>query len=256
MPGKPSNITLQRNRVKMMAEKTTRELDTKRVHYDEKHWSLLASLRREAVEVMRPLQKRGLESMIHGSVSRGDVGRESDVDIIVTSVVPSHQVETSLLMDGWQIASRLIAQATPSHAPKAHIYLDSEERRCVTFPLIPFRSLELEFYKFGGLTDLAGLLQNKRVAGCTKRLTLIEPTPEGHLETPVFGNETYVARRVGVSPDILRERVRVLSRRDEIGRTGIFLLARLGPDESFEGTLKHLIDSNPAVRRVCRERAA
>src|SRR5438445_664722 len=84
---------------------------------------------------------------------------------------------------------REIAQATPSHSPKAHIQLDAEQTTSVTIPLTPFRSLELEFYAFGGKVTLPELKDKIRNPGCTKRLVLIEPTPEGHFESPVVGRE-------------------------------------------------------------------
>ena len=70
------------------------------------------------------------------------------------------------------------------------------------------------------------------------------------MESLVIGHEAEVARKVGVTVDIVRERVRVLTRRDRIGRTGIFVLAEVGKDETFESVMKSLIDTNPAIRRI------
>ena len=232
------------------AEKPTRVWDRVERVYDNSHWELFRTLRVKAHAVMRALVEEQISSMVHGSVARGDVDSYSDVDVVIPYVVPSHRVEVSLGIRGFDLYSRRIAQATPSHAPKAHIYLDSEERVSVTFPLLNLRSLELEFFKFGGLIDI-GLLKNEaRVPGCTKRLTLIEPTLQGHIESPVIGHETEVAEKVGVSVDIVKERTRVLTRRDKIGRTGIFQLTELKKDETFERALKRLVDTNPAVRRI------
>jgi hypothetical protein len=223
--------------------------------YDTRHWALLRDLRQKALHVMQVLKESQIESIVHGSVARGDVDSYSDVDVVVPYVVPSHRVEVSLNMKGFDIFSRRVAQATPSHAPKGHIYLDPYEKMSVTFPLLDLRSLELDFYRFGGVVDIEQLKKNDRVAGCTKKLTLIEPTQEGHMESLVIGNEAEVARKVGVSVDIIKERVRVLTRRDQIGRTGIFLLAEVEKDETFESVMKSLIDTNPAIRRIYLSRA-
>jgi hypothetical protein len=177
------------------------------------------------------------------------VNDDSDIDVIIPYVVSSHTVELALTMNGFEVYSRRIAQATPSHTPKAHIFLDSEEKQCVTFPLVPFRNLEFEFYRFGGFLELKDLREDKRVSGCDKRLMLIEPTSRGHFESPIEGREAEVAKIVGVSVDIVNERVRVLKRRGEVGRTGIVLSVDLGDGEVFEEVLKRLAESNPIVRR-------
>ena len=49
------------------------------------------------------------------------------------------------------------------------------------------------------------------------------------------------------------DRVRALTRRDEVGRTGVFLKRELGPDECFEEVLRRLADRNPAVRKRVME---
>lgn len=219
------------------------------VVYDSSQWRLLEHFREEAITIMEALASRGIVSAIHGSVARGDVNEDSDVDVIIPSVVSSHIVELALTMNDLKIHSRKIAQATPSHTPKAHTYLDVNEKQCVTFPLVPFHTLEFEFYKFGGLLELEDLKKGKRVSGCDKRLMLIEPTPKGHIESPIQGREAEVASIVGISMDIVNERVRVLKRREEIGRTGIVLSVNLGDGEVFEEVLKRLAESNPIVRR-------
>ena len=47
-------------------------------------------------------------------------------------------------------------------------------------------------------------------------------------------------------------RPRGSSRRDEVGRTGVFVKRELAPDESFEAVLADLAARNPAVRRRLR----
>jgi len=54
---------------------------------------------------------------------------------------------------------------------------------------------------------------------------------------------------LGVSVNTVLDRVRALLRRDEVGRTGVFIERELASDETFEQALKKLADKNPAVRR-------
>ncbi|MEM2926119.1 MAG: nucleotidyltransferase domain-containing protein [Candidatus Bathyarchaeia archaeon] len=232
-----------------MAEKPTRLPDEIEVVYSSEQWELLGLLRKRALEIVRALHAMNLDPVVHGSVARGDVDAKSDVDIVLLRPVLSHIVELALNLGGFKFFSRRITQATPGHTPKAHIYLDPEERTSVTFPLMNFRRLETEFYKFGGMVGLKELEDGIRVPGCTKRLTLIQPTKEGHRESPVKGREKEVAKIVGVSVDIVRQRVLVLSRRDEVGRTGVFVNLLIDDDETFEEALSRLMETKPALRR-------
>jgi predicted nucleotidyltransferase len=119
----------------------------------------------------------------------------------------------------------------------------------VTFPLTSPAPIEIEFYKFGGSMIREELQDHRRVTGVDKRLYVIEPYEKGHIETPVIGNETIVAKTVGVSLKIVQERVKILMRRDEVGRTGVYLKRQLTPDDTFESLLKHISDRDPVVRR-------
>ncbi len=233
--------------------KVARYSEKREVVYDSLHWELLSLLRRRTLDIIGALDSEGIRSMVHGSVSRGDVNPNSDIDVFIPYVIPSFKVELALAKHGFQIYSRRIAQATPFHAPKGHIYLGVSEKRSVTFPLVPFRSLEFEFYKFGGMIDLKGLEADIRVPGCTKKLMLVEPTSIGHFESAILQREVEVAKIVGINVDIIEERIRILTRRDRIGRTGIFLSVSVQKDHTFEEVLKRLIDTNPIVRRRCKE---
>ena len=223
--------------------------DVKEVFYDSAHWMLLQGLRGKAVKIMDALAARSLSSAVYGSVARGDVNKKSDVDVIIPYATSSHTVELALRLGGLQIFSRRIAQATPSHTPKAHIYLDAVDETCLTFPLTSFRSLELEFYRFGGFQRVEEIKTEKRVPGCDKRLRLIQPTQTGHVESLIRGREREVARIVGVGVRIVEERIRVLTRRERVGRTGIVFSRDLEEDEVFEEALKQVSDTNPIVRR-------
>lgn len=238
----------------MVREKISRTPEYREVHYTGEHWELLEKLRRIAMNILEILMLNGIPSVVHGSIARGDVHRGSDIDIFVPVPVPSYKVEFILENSGYTIYYRYIAIATPSSTPKAYIVLDPSERIVVSYPLLKPKPREIEFYKFGGLLDLDGLRRNMRVPGVNKKLVLIEPTPYGHRESPVIGRESIVASILGISIETVEERVRVLSRRDEIGRTGVFVKYMLSPDEVFEEALVKIARRNPLVRRQLIER--
>lgn len=240
----------------MVREKIERVGEYRVVVYDDARWRLLASLRKEAMKIMEALTRAGLPCIVHGSIARGDVKPESDIDVFVPIPVPSYRVEFALEATGYKVQQKLIVQATPSSTPKAYLVLDVEEKRVVSFPLAKLAKREYEFYYFGGALDLRGLVEGRRVPGVDKRLMLIEPIREGHRESPVVGREAEVARIVGVSVDTVLERVRVLTRRDEVGRTGVFVKVVLGPEENVEDTARRISRENPHFRRILVERGS
>jgi len=223
-----------------------RTADTTEVVYNQERWRLFKGLREHALRIMKPLAAMGLDPLVHGSVARGDVDKNSDVDMFIPSVTPSYKIELALSGAGFKPVKREIVMATPWQLPKAHVYI--EEDRSVTFPLVPPKLLELEFYHFGGAAGLKQVEEAVRVSGVDKRLMLIEPTLRGHIESPVVSKEAEAAKLVGVNLDIVRERVQVLTRRAEVGHTGIFVQRELSPEESFEAVFKKLVDENPAMK--------
>lgn len=224
-----------------------RDTGSKVKFYTEMQWRHLSILRERASEIMTVLEERGLKTIIHGSVCRGDVSAHSDIDIYVPQVVSSFIVGLAIEQGGFSVGKRELVHATPFAAIKAHIHL--ENNAVVTLPLTSPAPIELEFYRFGGSLTLEALQIDKRVPGVDKRLLLIEPTKEGHIETPVIGNEIITARKLGVSQKIVQERLKVLIRRDEVGRTGVYLKRQLAPDDTFEALLKRISDRDPVVRR-------
>jgi len=221
-----------------------------RIIYDEKRWRLLNQLRAEAIELMDALNSMHIFSVVHGSIARGDVTEKSDIDIFIPDVIPSFLVETALERAGIPISERILVQATPTYSIKAYIGID--ERRSVSFPLSKLRKTEREFYKFGGEATLEMLRRGVRVPGVDKRLMLIEPTEDGHIESSILGREGEVAKLLGISVETVLDRVRTLTRRDKVGRTGLFIERRLASNETFELVLKELAERNPAVRRRLR----
>jgi hypothetical protein len=233
-----------------MAAKPERRMEYREVKYNAERFSLLKEFRRKATRIMEALQASHLESTVHGSIARGDVNRKSDVDVFIPSSASSFIVENALERASISTNRRLLVQATPTYAMKA--YIEIEESTSVSFPLMKMRKVEREFYKFGGEASLEDLSQNLRVCGVDKRLMLIEPTEEGHRESAIVGREEQVAKLLGISAETVLDRVRTLSRRDEVGRTGVFIEKELTEDETFESALKRLTDRNPAVRRRLR----
>ncbi|RJS83686.1 hypothetical protein CW709_00545 [Candidatus Bathyarchaeota archaeon] len=233
-----------------MAKKVARKGEVREVVYDETRWRLLDELRSLAIDLMEKLNRFNIPSIVYGSVARGDVSETSDVDIFVYNPPSSFILETALESAGIKPIRRLIVQATPQYAIKGVLEID--ERLSVSFPLVKMRSVERGLYKFGGEADLQTLREGKRVCGVDKRLMLIQPTVRGHLESSVVGNEEYAAKVLKVPVEVVRNRVRILLRRDDIGRTGIFIQRELAPDETFELALKRLAEENPAVRRRLR----
>ena len=233
-----------------MAKKPVRHPEYREVTYSAEHWTLLRKLRDKANRIMNALENAHVQTIVHGSIARGDVSERSDIDIFIQSQASSFTIETALEKANISITGRKIAQATPTYAMKAHIALD--ENTSVTFPLMKLRKTEREFYKFGGEISLENLNRNLRVQGVDKRLMLIEPTEEGHIESTIVGHEEHTAELLGISVETVLDRVRTLLRRDEIGRTGVFLKEELFTDETFEMALKRLAKKNPAVRRRLR----
>ncbi|WXG44967.1 MAG: nucleotidyltransferase domain-containing protein [Promethearchaeati archaeon SRVP18_Atabeyarchaeia-1] len=230
-----------------MREKVVQIKDRHEVVYSDEDWILLKKIRQEASNLMRILGLNGIPSTVHGSVARGDVSPTSDIDIFIPMQVSSFKVELALRSSNIDFISRRIELATPQHAIKAHI--DTDVNRTITFPLVNPKRREWEFYRFGGVIELHELMKDKRVLGVDKRLLLIEPEPNGHYESSIIGRERSVAKLLSVSLDLVEERVRVLRRRDSIGRTGVYLRRDLSPDESFEEVLKKISEKDPIIRR-------
>ncbi|MEM1540425.1 MAG: nucleotidyltransferase domain-containing protein [Candidatus Bathyarchaeia archaeon] len=230
-----------------MAKKPSKLSEVLEVVYSTEHWALLEKLRVKALRLMEALAKFNIEAITHGSIARGDVTEKSDVDVFIPHPPSSFLIETALERAGITINRRLVVQATPTYAMKGYIEID--ERTSVSFPLMNMRKIEREFYKFGGEATLEALKAGVRVAGVDKRLMLIEPTEKGHKESGIIGREEHVAKALKISVETVLDRVHALLRRDEVGRTGVFLEKELAEGETFELALKKLAEENPAIRR-------
>lgn len=220
-----------------------------KVSYGEERWRLLRGLRSKALKIMEFLRQLGLEPIVYGSIARGDVKPGSDVDVFIQHPVSSAILQVHLEGSGFKIYRKVLVQATPSYVPKAYIYLDLEELTSISFPLAKMRREELEFYRLAGQLDYAGLVNDLRIPGINKDLLLIVPVEDGHIEIPVKMNVDLAAKIVGVDPTTLRNRIRVLERRREHGRTGVYREIDVPRDETFESVLEHLESRDPALRR-------
>jgi len=236
----------------VMAKKVAPAYEMREVRYPPSRWELLWGLRAAGTRVMEALAARGMEPIVHGSVARGDVSPGSDVDVLVPEAVPSLMVEGALAAAAIEHAKREVTQATPAHAIKAIIHVDEKVK--LTFPLVPLRRRERDFYRFGGEVGIAGMEGRVRAPGVDKRLMMIVPTEFGHCEVSAVGNVTEVARAVGVGVETVEERVRVLTRRDAVGRTGVYFKEEVLDDETFEGRLAARAAEDPSLRRLLRQR--
>ncbi len=230
-----------------MASKPVGRGEYQEVTYSSARWTQINALRDKAVKVMAALESSHLASTVHGSVARGDVKAGSDIDIFIAEVQNSFTVEAAMEKAKISVCTRRIVQATPNYAMKAHIEID--ETTTVTFPLMEMRRVEREFYRYGGEINLMQLKADVRVAGVDKRLMLIEPTQTGHVESSIIGKEEATASMLGISAETVLDRVHALTRRDNVGRTGVFIKKELQADETFELAMKKLVEANPAVRR-------
>jgi len=234
--------------------KVSRKGATNQVVYDEEMWGTLRAKRETAAQILRALARTAPDAVVLGSVARGDVSNASDVDIALRGQVPSYMVETALESAGFASYKRLLVQATPMSSPRGYVFLDPAELTVVSYPLTGMTMTEHEFDRFGGCLGIGGLVGGERVPGVDKRLMLIEPTPSGHLESSILGREAEVSRTLSISLETVSERVRVLTRRDEVGRTGPIVRRELPRGQSFEKAVAEVVKRNPMLRRVIDER--
>jgi predicted nucleotidyltransferase len=237
----------------MVREKVAGAADYAKVRYNATHWDLLREKREKAKDILSKIPN--LSPLVYGSIARGDVTPQSDIDIIIPFSIDEYQLLPVLEhLNAGSLVTREVVQATPLAALKAVITLSEEIS--LTFPLVQLFPREQDFYKFGGSINLEGLKANTRVPGINKKLLLVEPTPEGHTETRITReNAASAAKILKITVNAIYERVRVLERRDKLGRTGIFLKRSLRPDESFSEVLRQIESTNPsAKRRISREK--
>jgi len=217
------------------------------ITYSKEDWTLLHHKRNSAIELLEMFAKEGFSPYVHGSIARGDVHKNSDIDIIFFQQVPSFQIELILEKNGFRNYFREIIMATPLDSLKLYIHLS--ELESITIPLSKLRKKVMEFYDFGGKLNYDQLKSNVRVNGIDKRLVLIKPNLQGHEEFSILGNEAVAAKDTGISLDTLNERKKVLLRRERYGRTGVFLKREIQINESTEEVLKKLTEEKHIIRK-------
>ncbi|MHA1781797.1 MAG: nucleotidyltransferase domain-containing protein [Promethearchaeota archaeon] len=217
------------------------------VVYTKEHWEILKKKRERSIKLMEIFEKEGFNPYVYGSIARGDVGYNSDIDIIFLDAVPFYMVELILSKNNINVFNKEIIMATPKDSLKLYIYLS--ELECITVPLTKLSKKGMEFYNFGGKIDLRQLKDDVRVPGVDKRLVLIEPNENGHEEHSIIGNEHVIAKKINVSIDTILEREKVLLKREKHGRTGVFLKRVIGMHETTENVLRELARKKSIVRR-------
>ncbi|RLG62573.1 DNA polymerase subunit beta [Candidatus Geothermarchaeota archaeon] len=220
------------------------------VIYNKDRIDLLKKFRREAIKISKPLYLRGLNPYVYGSVARGDVNPNSDIDIIILRYVSPFLIESTLESYGFEIRNKVIIQATPYNTPKVYYWLDDYGKKVVSYLLKKLTSNEISFYRFGGMIDYNSLGSLRRVPGVDKRLMLIQPTNDGHIETCIIGREGWASKILSIPESIVNERVYMLSKREIYGRTGVFLEYTLSPGEDIAMAIKYLKNRNRYFREA------
>lgn len=217
------------------------------VNYRKDDWKLLENFRKDVLKLMEVLSSRNILSIVYGSIARGDIKIDSDIDVFIITPTSSMNVELALEEFGIKSFRRILVQATPYYAPKG--YFEIEKSVSISFPLVKLRKVEREFYNFAGEITITDVRTNNRVPGVDKRLMLIEPREYGHLETSIIGRESYVSKLFGISMETVLERVRVLTKRRKHGRTGRYKEVELSGDENFETVLSKWVDENSILKK-------
>ena len=222
------------------------------VTYSENHLKLLQQKRERSKTLLEMFVKEGLNPFIYGSIARGDIHNDSDIDMVLIQSIAPYQIEIILDKNGFNNYFREIIMATPADTLKLYIYLN--ELESITIPLSKFDKKSIEFYDFGGKINLNKVKNSIRVPGIDKRLVLIQPISDGHEEYSIIGNENLAAKQLSVGINLINERKRVLLRREKFGKTGVFLKRSIGVGETTELVLKKLSNKNTIVRKKLLQR--
>ena len=82
-----------------------------------------------------------------------------------------------------------------------------------------------------------------------KKDSIIQPTEEGHHEEAILGLSPGKIKELELSEVIIEERKRVLTRRSEVGRTGVYLRQVVDPDVGVEKTLDRMAVRDSILRK-------
>jgi len=233
----------------MSKEKILRE-HFESIIYTKSDWTLLKLKRERAINLIEMFE--GLKPYIYGSVARGNVHKNSDIDLVFIEPIQLFRIEFILNKNGFKHYFREIIMATPKDSIKLYIYLN--ELESITVPLTKLDKKSLEFYDFGGKINLQELKLGVRVPGIDKRLVLIKPNPMGHDEISIINNEAMAAKELGINIETLKERKKVLLKREKHGRTGVFLKREIEMNETTEEVLKKLSNTKAIIRKKLYQR--
>lgn len=220
--------------------------------YSEKHLELLHEKRERSKYLLDIFVREGVNPFIYGSIARGDIHNDSDIDIVFIQSIAPYQIEIILDKNNINNYHREILMATPTDTVKLYIYLN--ELESITIPLSKFDKRSLEFFDFGGKINLEQLDNNIRVPGIDKRLVFIQPNTNGHEEYSIIGNEHLAAKQLNVSIELINERKKVLLKREKFGKTGVFLKRPIDMNESTEDVIKKLANKMSIVRKKLIQR--
>jgi predicted nucleotidyltransferase len=230
-----------------MSRAKSQKEEHKSVIYSEKQWDLLKNKRNRAIELLSIFSGEIFTPYVYGSLARGDIDINSDIDIVFLQQIPLYKVEFLLHKNGYMKLFREIIMATPKDSIKLYIYLN--ELETITIPLTKLDKNSIEFYDFGGKVNFKQLQNDTRVPGINKSLLLIKPNLKGHIEYSIIGREHLAAKEVEISLKTINERKKVLLKREKVGRTGVFLKKTIGINQSTEEVLKSLANTNSIVRK-------
>ncbi|MHA1105684.1 MAG: nucleotidyltransferase domain-containing protein [Promethearchaeota archaeon] len=93
------------------------------IKYKKNDWELLNNKRLQALKLLNIFVMAGFNPYIYGSVARGDVHVDSDIDIVFLQRISSFLVEHVLFKNGYDNYFREIIMATPGDTIKLYIYL-------------------------------------------------------------------------------------------------------------------------------------
>ena len=71
------------------------------VRYTKEDWATLRKKRNAAIKLLEIFEKEGLNPYTYGSIARGNVHENSDIDIIFFNQIPTFQIELILNKNGY-----------------------------------------------------------------------------------------------------------------------------------------------------------
>jgi len=224
------------------------------VVYSQKRFDLLKSLRRTAYSILSSLLEYSIEGYVIGSVARGDVTENSDVDVFLPYYIPIYRVKLALtqgcLVDEENLRY-IIVQATPQSSPRILVKID--DRTTISVPLSKLSKTEEEFLLFAGRVSLKDIEKEKRVPGVNKNLLMIEPVKNGHIEWSIIGREHEAARLLNISLETVQERVLMRTKRMTMGKAGLFIQEDVPPGMSPEEMALRIARKNRLFYSKIRE---